>query len=93
MVSTKFLDRRAFGNECDDEASNGDWSDLGWTVVAAPQPLVAGVRIADVTAQFWGAPAQHPAPTPVIGRGQTEAAGVCDYPTVIRTRTRTRPAR
>jgi hypothetical protein len=46
-----------------------------------------------VTAQFWGAPAQHPAPTPVIGRGQTEAAGVCDYPTVIRTRTRTRPAR
>jgi hypothetical protein len=92
-VSTKFLDRLAFGNDCDDEASNGDWTDLGWTVVAAPQPLVAGVGIADATAQFWGAPGQHPAPTPVIGHGQTETAGVCDYPTVIRTRTRTRPAR
>lgn len=92
-MSTKLLDRRAFGNDSDDEVVSGDWADLGWTVVAAPKPLVAGIGIADVTAQFWGAPSQHPVSAPVIGRGQTEAAGVCDYPTVIRTRTRIRPVR
>lgn len=92
-MSTKWLDRRAFGDDCDDEATNGDWTDLGWTVVAAPKPLVAGVGIADLTAKFWGAPSGHPASTPVVGRGQVETAGVCDYPTVIRTRTRIRPAR
>lgn len=37
--------------------------------------------IADLTAQFWGTPSQHPASTPLVGRGQTETAGVCDYPT------------
>ena len=94
MVSTKLLDRRAVGNDdCDDDVTNGDWADLGWTVVTAPKHVVAEAGIADFTSQFWGAPAQHPAATAVIGRGQTETAGVCDYPTVIRTRTRVRPSR
>lgn len=92
-MSTKWLDRRPFGNDCDDEATNGDWTELGWTVVAAPTPSFAEAGIADLTASFWGAAEQNPAATPVIGRGQMETAGVCDYPTVIRTRTRTRPAR
>jgi hypothetical protein len=92
LVST-LLDRRAWTDDCDDEVESGDWTDLGWTVVAAPRPLVAGMGIVDLTAQFWGAPKHQPADTPVIGRGQTETAGVCDYPTVIRTRSRTRPAR
>jgi hypothetical protein len=90
-VSTKLLARRVAGNACDDDVTNGDWADVGWTIVTAPQHVVAEVGIRDLTAQFWGAPAQHPAPTAVIGRGQTETAGVCDYPTVIRTRTRVRP--
>lgn len=57
------------------------------------QPSASEVTIAEATAPFAGEPTQHPAPTPVIGRGQTESAGMCQHPTVIRTRTRARPGR
>ncbi len=92
MVSTRLLDRCTADKSCDDELTSGDWTDLGWTIVRAPRPEVAdGIR--DLTAQFWGVPAQHPAPTPVIGCGQSETAGACEYPTVARMRTRIRPGR
>lgn len=92
-MSTRLLDRRPVRDDCGDDTTSESWADLGWTVVTAPSPAVAEIGIRDLTAQFWGPPAQHPAPTPVIGRGQVETAGVCDYPTVARTRTRTRPGR
>ena len=66
--------------------ASGDDVGLGWTVVTPPRPMIVGVGIEELTAQFWGPPEQHPAPGPVVGRGQVETAGVCDYPTVIRTR-------
>lgn len=92
MVSSRLLlERCTAGDDCDDAI--GDWTDLGWTVVTAPRPAVAEIGIWEITAEFWGAPREHPADTPVIGRGQVETAGVCDYPTVARTRTRTRPGR
>lgn len=92
-MRTRLLNPRAFEDDYDGEVTNGDGTDPVWTVMAAPKPLVTDVGIADVTAQFWYGPKQHPAPTPVIGCGQMETAGICDYPTVIRTRTRTRPIR
>ena len=89
MVSTPLLERHVVGNDCDDTDESS--TDLDWTLVSPPKPVVAEPGIRDFTAQFWGPPTQHPAPTPVIGRGQTDTVGVCDYPTVVRTRTRVRP--
>jgi hypothetical protein len=92
-VSTRLLHRSPVRDDREDVTMGESWAGLDWTVVKAPRPAVAEGGIRDLTAPFWGAPAQHPAPTPVIGRGQVETAGLCDYPTVARTRTRTRPGR
>ena len=92
MVSTPLMRLRAT-SDYDDESGTDTWADLGWTAVQAPRPVVVEVGIKDITARVHQSSIQHPAPTPVVGRGQLETPPSHDYSTVASTRTRTRRSR
>lgn len=88
MVSTLLAGRRPW---C--ESSDDDEATAGWQAVLAPKSPVAEAGIADISRTYSLGPRHTPASTPVVGKGQFEVPPLCDYPTVSRTWTRTRPNR
>jgi hypothetical protein len=87
VVSTLLEARPSWCDDSDAGLSSG------WCLVQAPTAPADMVGLADIAEQYWGASVHAPVDTVVIGKGQFETPPVCDYPTVARTRTRTRPGR
>jgi hypothetical protein len=89
VVSTALAGRRPrCRDEEDDYDSSADWFD-----VRPPQSRSAEISITEISKAYRNGPSHTPADTPVVGKGQFEMPPHCDYPTVARKRTRTRPGR